>query len=72
MNHLVFVSKACVPNFRLLAPFLHVKKFVVGGWWVGVKTWILVLSFKPKLNKSFKNIEYVKMSVVPDCFTSST
>ena len=22
-----------------------------GGWAVGVKTWILVLSFKPKLNQ---------------------
>ena len=58
MNHLIFVREAYIPNFRPLVPFLHVKKFVgVGGggcWvggWVGVKTWILVLSFKPKLHK---------------------
>ena len=52
MNHLIFVRKAYMPNFRPLVPFLHAKKFVVvGGWLLGVKTWILVLSFKPKLNK---------------------
>ena len=40
-----------MPNFRPLAPFLHVEKFALGGvWWVGVKTWILVIRFKPKLN----------------------
>ena len=49
MNHLIFARKAYIQNFRPLVPFLHVKKFVV----VGVKTWILVLSFKPKLNKNF-------------------
>ena len=42
-----FVMKPYVPNFRPLVPFLYVKKFVVG-----VKTWILVLSFKSKLNKN--------------------
>ena len=46
MNHLLFVRKAFIPIFRPIVPFLHVKKFVV----VGVKTWILVLSFEPKLN----------------------
>ena len=56
VNYLIFMTKAYIPNFRPLVPFLHVKKFVVGGgWWVGVKTWILVLSFKPKLN-NFMNI----------------
>ena len=31
-------------------PFsLHVKKFVVGGGGAG-KSWILILSFRPKLN----------------------
>ena len=51
MNHLIFARKAYIPNFRPLVPFLPVKKFVVvGGWVVGVKTWILVLSCKPKLN----------------------
>ena len=56
MNHLIFVRKAYIPNFRPLVPFLHVKKFVwvVGGWVVGVKTWILVLSFRPKLNKNIR------------------
>ena len=29
MNHLLFVRKAYIPNFRPLVPFLHVKKFVV-------------------------------------------
>ena len=47
------MRKAYVPNFRPLVPFLHVKKFVVvGGGWVGVKIWISVLSFRPKLNNS--------------------
>ena len=32
-----------LPNFRRLVPFLHVKKFVVVGWFV-LK---LGLSFKP-------------------------
>ena len=51
MDHLIFVRKAYIPNFRPLVPFLHVKKcVVVGGWWVGVKTCILVLSCNPKLN----------------------
>ena len=50
MDHIILVRKAHIPNFRPLVPSLHVKKFVVGGGWVGVKTWILVLSFKPKLN----------------------
>ena len=56
MNHLLFVRKAYIPNFRPLEPFLHVKKFVVvgggGGGVVGVKTCILVLNFKPKLNNT--------------------
>ena len=47
-----------MPNFRPLVPFLHVKKFVVGGGW-GVKIWILVLGLKPKLNKiCFVNQRY--------------
>ena len=47
MDHLLFVRKAyIVPNFRPLVPFLHVKKFVVGGW---VLKWILVLSLDPSL-----------------------
>ena len=29
-----FVRKPYIPNFRPLVPFLHVKKFVVGGGWV--------------------------------------
>ena len=29
--------------------------WVGGGWWVGVKTWILVLTFKPKINKSLSS-----------------
>ena len=53
MNPLIFVRKSCIPNFRPLVPFLHVKKFVVVGGWMGVKIWILVLSFKPKLNKTY-------------------
>ena len=48
MDHLIFVRKAYIPNFRPLVPFLHVKKFVVvgGGW---VLNWILVLRFGPNL-----------------------
>ena len=53
MDHLIFVRKAYIPNFRPLVPFLHVKKFVVVGGCVGAKTWILVLSFIPNLNNSF-------------------
>ena len=35
MNHLIFVRKAYIPNFRPPVPFLDVKKFeVVGGWMV--------------------------------------
>ena len=34
MNHLIFVRKAYIPNFRPQVPFLHVKKFVGGGLWV--------------------------------------
>ena len=51
MNHLIFVRLAYIPNFRPLVPSFMLKSL----WWVGVKTWILVLSFKPKLNK---NTEY--------------
>ena len=47
MDHLIFVRKAYIPNFRPLVPFLHVKKFVVGGGWV--LNWILVLRFGPNL-----------------------
>ena len=44
------MRKASIPNFIPLVSFLHVKKFVVGGGWVvGVKTWILVLSFRAKI-----------------------
>ena len=44
MNHLIFVRKSYIPNFRPLVPFLHVKKFVVvGGGWVGVKTFSVKL-----------------------------
>ena len=38
LYHLIYVSKAYIPNLRLLGPPLHVEKFV---WW---KTWA-------KLNK---------------------
>ena len=43
LDHLIFVSKPCIPNLRPLGPSLHVEKFVVGGWvggwWVvGVKS----------------------------------
>ena len=51
MNPPIFVRKAFIPNFRHPVSFLHAKKFMVGGWWVGVKTCFLVLSLKPKLNK---------------------
>ena len=55
-------------NFRPLVPSLHVKKFVVGGWrstaymvvqhgLYGVKPWILVLSFRPKLNNKVFSLE---------------
>ena len=37
-------EEAYIPNFRPLVPFLHVKKFVVvGGGWVGVKTFSVKL-----------------------------
>ena len=45
-----FVRKAYITNFRPLVPFLHVKKFVVGGGWV-LGGWILVLSLDPSLTK---------------------
>ena len=67
MDQLIFVRKAYIPNFRPLVPFLHVKKFVVvGGWWVGVKTWILVLSFKPKLNNIYIYFWYAGFEWDPD------
>ena len=50
MDHLIFVRKAYIPNFRPLVSFLHVKKFVVGGGWVGVKVDFSV-KLRPKLNK---------------------
>ena len=31
IDHLIFVRKAYIPNFRPLVPFHHGKKFVVGG-----------------------------------------
>ena len=31
MTHLIFVGKAYIPNFRPLLPYLHVKKFLLGG-----------------------------------------
>ena len=34
LDCLIFVSKHYIPNLRTLGPFLHVEKFVVGGWWV--------------------------------------
>ena len=49
MDHLIFVRKAYIPNFRPLVPFLHVKK-VCGGW-VGVKVDFSV-KLRPKLNKT--------------------
>ena len=52
MDHLIFVRKAYIPNFRPLVPFLHVKKFVVGGW---VLKWILVLSLDPSLTTEVLN-----------------
>ena len=48
MDHLIFVRKAYIPNFR---PFLHVKKFVVVGGWVGVKVDFSV-KLRPKLNNT--------------------
>ena len=51
MDHLIFVRKAYIPNFRPLVPFLHVKKFVVGGGWVGVKVDFSV-KLRPKLNNN--------------------
>ena len=42
MDHIILVRQAYIPNFIPLVPSLHVKKFVVG---------VLVLSFRPKLNK---------------------
>ena len=47
MGHIILVRKAYIPNFIPLITFLYVKKFVVG-----VKTWILVLSLRYKLNNS--------------------
>ena len=48
MDHLIFVRKAYIPNFRPLVPFLHVKKFVVVGW-AGVKVDFSV-KLRPKLD----------------------
>ena len=66
LDHIILVRKAYITNFRPLVPSLHVKKFVVGGCrstafmvaqhgLYGVKTWILVLSFRPKLNNYDKH-----------------
>ena len=50
MNHIIFVRKAYIPNFRPLVPSLHVKKFVVGGWVaVVVGGWVLKEDFSVKL-----------------------
>ena len=37
VNHLIYVSKAYIPNLRPLGAPLQVEKFVWvgGGWWVG-------------------------------------
>ena len=51
LDHLIFVRKAHIPNFIPLVPFLHVKKFVVVGGWVGVKVDFSV-KLRPKLNNS--------------------
>ena len=45
MDHLIFLRKAYILNFRPLVPFLHVKKFVVGGWVGGGGGWVLKLGF---------------------------
>ena len=47
LYHLIYVSKAYIPNLRPLAPSLHLEKFVVGGW-VGGGWWV----FKPILGIS--------------------
>ena len=31
LDHLIFVRKAHIPDLRLLVPFLHLKKIVLGG-----------------------------------------
>ena len=54
MDHLIFVRKAYIPNFRPLILFLHVKK-VCGGWWVG--GWMGVkVDFSVKLRPKLNNI----------------
>ena len=48
LYHLIYVSKAYIPNLRPLAPSLHLEKFVVGGWVVGgCVNLILVISLVP-------------------------
>ena len=44
LDLLIFVSKPYIPHLRPLGPFLHVEKFVVGGWW-----WVLKVNFSVKL-----------------------
>ena len=49
MDHLIFVRKAYIPNFRPLVPFLHVKKFVVvGGGWVVVVEADFIVKLEPQ------------------------
>ena len=56
------LSKAFIPNLRLLVPFLHVEKFavVVGGCW----KWILLLSDKTKLNKNESNVPWSEFCMI--------
>ena len=61
MLHESFVVKAYILNFRPLVPFLHVKKFVVGGGWV--LKWILVLSLDPSLTIISVRIDKTKILV---------
>ena len=61
--HLVYVSKAYIPNLRLLLPPLHVEKFVWWRWWwwvVGGGWWVVVVvesnfsvQLSPKLNNFY-------------------
>ena len=43
VNHLIYVSKAYIPNLRPLGAPLQVEKFVLvlGGWWVS-GGWVVV------------------------------
>ena len=65
MDHLIYISKAYIPNLRPLEPLLHVEKFVwVGGWLVVCKV-ILLFRFGQRLGLKWKTWAKLNKIVLP-------